>query len=59
MSTEPRGRHRAARHAAPKKKVVAGKQIGSCFWLSWNKFSGFDLGINRWWHSPSWRLECG
>jgi murein DD-endopeptidase MepM/ murein hydrolase activator NlpD len=28
MSTQPRGRHRAARHAAPKKKIVAGKQIG-------------------------------
>jgi murein DD-endopeptidase MepM/ murein hydrolase activator NlpD len=28
MSTAPRGRHRAARHAAPKKKMVAGKQIG-------------------------------
>jgi murein DD-endopeptidase MepM/ murein hydrolase activator NlpD len=30
MSTEPRGRHRAARHAAPKKKkVVSGKHIGA------------------------------
>ena len=34
MSTEPRGRHRAARHAAPKKKVVAGKQIGTAFGLA-------------------------
>ena len=29
MSTEPRGRHRAARHAAPKKKVVSGKHLGA------------------------------
>lgn len=29
MSTEPRGRHRAARHAAPKKKFVSGKHIGA------------------------------
>jgi murein DD-endopeptidase MepM/ murein hydrolase activator NlpD len=28
MSTAPRGRHRAARHAAPKKKNVAAKPIG-------------------------------
>jgi len=29
MSTEPRGRHRAARHAAPKKKVVSSKHLGA------------------------------
>jgi len=29
MSTEPRGRHRAARHAAPKAKVVSGKHLGA------------------------------
>lgn len=29
MSTAPRGRHRAARHAAPKKKVVSGKHFGA------------------------------
>ena len=29
MSTEPRGRHRAARHAAPKKKLVSGKHLGA------------------------------
>jgi len=29
MSSEPRGRHRAARHAAPKKKVVSGKHLGA------------------------------
>jgi len=29
MSTEPRGRHRAARHAAPKKKVISGKYVGA------------------------------
>lgn len=29
MSTPPRGRHRAARHAAPKKKVVSGKHLGA------------------------------
>jgi murein DD-endopeptidase MepM/ murein hydrolase activator NlpD len=29
MSTEPRGRHRAARHAAPKKKSVSGKHLGA------------------------------
>lgn len=29
MSTEIRGRHRAARHAAPKKKVVSGKHLGA------------------------------
>ena len=29
MSTASRGRHRAARHAAPKKKVVSGKHIGA------------------------------
>jgi murein DD-endopeptidase MepM/ murein hydrolase activator NlpD len=29
MSTAPRGRHRAARHAAPKKKVVSGKHLGA------------------------------
>ncbi len=29
MSTEPRGRHRAARHAAPKKKFVSGKHLGA------------------------------
>jgi murein DD-endopeptidase MepM/ murein hydrolase activator NlpD len=34
MSTAPRGRHRAARHAAPKKKVVSGKQIGSMFGIA-------------------------
>jgi murein DD-endopeptidase MepM/ murein hydrolase activator NlpD len=31
MSTAPRGRHRAARHAAPKKKSFSGKQIGTAF----------------------------
>jgi len=31
MSTAPRGRHRAARHAAPKKKVVSGKHLGAVF----------------------------
>jgi murein DD-endopeptidase MepM/ murein hydrolase activator NlpD len=31
MSTAPRGRHRAARHAAPKKKVVSGKHLGAIF----------------------------
>lgn len=31
MSTAPRGRHRAARHAAPKKKVVSGKHLGALF----------------------------
>ncbi len=34
MSTAPRGRHRAARHAAPKKKAVSGKQIGTAFGLA-------------------------
>jgi murein DD-endopeptidase MepM/ murein hydrolase activator NlpD len=34
MSTEPRGRHRAARHAAPKKKSTSGKQIGAAFGLA-------------------------
>lgn len=34
MSTEQRGRHRAARHAAPKKKLVYGKQIGTAFGLA-------------------------
>ena len=29
MSSAPRGRHRAARHAAPKKKVVSGKYVGA------------------------------
>jgi len=29
MSTEPRGRHRAARHAAPKKKAVSTKHLGA------------------------------
>ena len=29
MSTEARGRHRAARHAAPKKKTASGKHIGA------------------------------
>ena len=29
MSSAPRGRHRAARHAAPKKKVVSGKRLGA------------------------------
>jgi len=29
MSTAPRGRHRAARHAAPKKKVVSSKHLGA------------------------------
>jgi murein DD-endopeptidase MepM/ murein hydrolase activator NlpD len=29
MSTAPRGRHRAARHAAPKKKAVSGKHLGA------------------------------
>jgi murein DD-endopeptidase MepM/ murein hydrolase activator NlpD len=29
MSTEPRGRHRAARHAAPKRKSVSGKHLGA------------------------------
>jgi len=29
MSTEPRGRHRAARHAAPKKKSISGKHLGA------------------------------
>ena len=29
MSTAPRGRHRAARHAAPKKKLVSGKHLGA------------------------------
>lgn len=29
MSTEPRGRHRAARHAAPKKKSSSGKNISA------------------------------
>jgi murein DD-endopeptidase MepM/ murein hydrolase activator NlpD len=29
MSTAPRGRHRAARHAAPKKKIVSGKHLGA------------------------------
>ena len=29
MSTEPRGRHRAARHATPKKKYVSGKHLGT------------------------------
>jgi murein DD-endopeptidase MepM/ murein hydrolase activator NlpD len=29
MSSAPRGRHRAARHAAPKKKVVSGKHLGA------------------------------
>jgi len=29
MSTAPRGRHRTARHAAPKKKVVSGKHLGA------------------------------
>lgn len=29
MSTESRGRHRAARHAAPKKKFVSGKHLGA------------------------------
>ena len=29
MSTQPRGRHRAARHAAPKKKVASGKHLGA------------------------------
>ncbi len=31
MSTAPRGRHRAARHAAPKKKLVSGKHLGALF----------------------------
>lgn len=31
MSSAPRGRHRAARHAAPKKKSFSGKQIGTAF----------------------------
>lgn len=34
MSTAPRGRHRAARHATPKKKVRSGKQIGIAFGLA-------------------------
>ena len=34
MSTQPRGRHRAARHAAPKKKLVYEKQIGTAFGLA-------------------------
>lgn len=29
MSTAPRGRHRAARHAAPKQKLVSGKHLGA------------------------------
>jgi murein DD-endopeptidase MepM/ murein hydrolase activator NlpD len=29
MSTAERGRHRAARHAAPKKKLVSGKHLGA------------------------------
>lgn len=29
MSSAPRGRHRAARHAAPKKKVASGKHLGA------------------------------
>ena len=29
MSTAPRGRHRAARHAAPKKKIISGKHLGA------------------------------
>lgn len=29
MSTAPSGRHRAGRHAAPKKKVVSGKYLGA------------------------------
>lgn len=29
MSTAPSGRHRAARHAAPKKKVISGKHLGA------------------------------
>jgi murein DD-endopeptidase MepM/ murein hydrolase activator NlpD len=29
MSTAQRGRHRAARHAAPKKKLVSGKHLGA------------------------------
>lgn len=34
MSTAPRGRHRAARHAAPKKTVISGKQIGNAFGIA-------------------------
>ena len=34
MSTAPRGRHRAARHAAPKKKVVSGKHVGALVGLA-------------------------
>ena len=34
MSTEQRGRHRAARHAAPKKKVVSGKHVGALVGLA-------------------------
>ena len=34
MSTAPRGRHRATRHAAPKKKVVSGKHVGALVGLA-------------------------
>lgn len=34
MSTAPRGRHRAARHAAPKKKVVSSKHVGALVGLA-------------------------
>jgi murein DD-endopeptidase MepM/ murein hydrolase activator NlpD len=34
MSSAPRGRHRAARHAAPKKKVVSGKHVGALVGLA-------------------------
>ena len=34
MSSAPRGRHRAVRHAAPKKKVVSGKHVGALVGLA-------------------------
>jgi murein DD-endopeptidase MepM/ murein hydrolase activator NlpD len=34
MSTAPRGRHRAARHAAPRKKLVSGKHVGALVGLA-------------------------
>ena len=34
MSSAPRGRHRAARHAAPKKKVVSSKHVGALVGLA-------------------------
>ena len=34
MGTPPRGRHRAARHAQPKTKIVSGKQIGTAFGIA-------------------------